>query len=63
MNAGRSGVTWPRWESLMGWRPSAGAPRGVPAALETANQFLAPGGRITNACGSSPCYAGGYTGP
>jgi hypothetical protein len=40
-----------------------GAPRGVPAALEMANQFLAPGGRITNVCGSSPCYAGGYTGP
>jgi hypothetical protein len=40
-----------------------GAPRGVPAALEMANQFLAPGGRIGNVCGSSPCYAGGYAGP
>ncbi len=40
-----------------------GAPRGIPYALELANQFLAPGGRITDVCGGSPCYAGGYTGP
>ncbi|MGH2992098.1 MAG: hypothetical protein ACRDL1_00990 [Solirubrobacterales bacterium] len=39
-----------------------GAPRGVPAALEMANQFLAPGGRISNVCGKAPCYAGGFTG-
>jgi hypothetical protein len=40
-----------------------GAPRGVPAAEAIANAFLAPRGRIINPCGSSPCYAGGFTGP
>jgi hypothetical protein len=40
-----------------------GAPRGIPYAFELANRFLAPGGRITDVCGGSPCYAGGYTGP
>jgi hypothetical protein len=40
-----------------------GAPRGVPTALAMANEFLAPGGRITNVCGAVPCFAGGWTGP
>jgi len=40
-----------------------GAPRGAPTVLEMVNQFLAPGGAITNTCGNAPCYAGGFTGP
>jgi hypothetical protein len=39
-----------------------GAPRGIPYALELANRFLAPGGRVIDPCGGAPCYAGGYTG-
>ncbi len=40
-----------------------GAPRGVPTATTMANQFLAPGGRVTNVCGDAPCFAGGWPGP
>jgi hypothetical protein len=40
-----------------------GAPRGAPLALQLISGFLAPSGTITNVCGASPCYAGGYTGP
>ena len=40
-----------------------GAPRGAPLALQLISDFLKPTGAVTNVCGSSPCYAGGYTGP
>jgi len=40
-----------------------GAPRGAPLALQLISDFLQPNGAVTNVCGSSPCYAGGYTGP
>jgi hypothetical protein len=40
-----------------------GAPRGAPLALQLISDFLQPSGAITNVCGASPCYAGGYTGP
>jgi hypothetical protein len=40
-----------------------GAPRGAPLALQLISDFLRPNGAVTNPCGSSPCYAGGYTGP
>jgi hypothetical protein len=40
-----------------------GAPRGAPLALQLISDFLKPNGAITNVCGASPCYAGGYTGP
>jgi hypothetical protein len=40
-----------------------GAPRGAPMALNLISDFLKPTGMVTNVCGSSPCYAGGYTGP
>jgi hypothetical protein len=40
-----------------------GAPRGAPLALQLISDFLRPAGAITNVCGASPCYAGGYTGP
>jgi hypothetical protein len=40
-----------------------GAPRGAPSALQLKSDFLAPDGAVTNACGDSPCYAGGWTGP
>jgi hypothetical protein len=39
------------------------APRGAPGALQMVSQFLRPNGAITNICGASPCYAGGWTGP
>jgi hypothetical protein len=40
-----------------------GAPRGAPQALQLISDFLKPNGAVTNVCGNSPCYAGGYTGP
>jgi hypothetical protein len=40
-----------------------GAPRGAPLALQLISDFLAPGGAVTNPCGASACYAGGFTGP
>ena len=40
-----------------------GAPRGAPNALQLISDFLQPAGAVTNVCGASPCYAGGYTGP
>ncbi len=40
-----------------------GAPRGAASALQLKSDFLAPDGAVTNACGDSPCYAGGWTGP
>ncbi len=40
-----------------------GAPRGAPLALLAISNFLAPSGAVTNVCGATPCYAGGYTGP
>jgi hypothetical protein len=40
-----------------------GAPRGAPLALQLISDFLQPTGAVTNVCGVSPCYAGGYTGP
>jgi len=40
-----------------------GAPRGAPLALQLISDFLRPNGAVTNPCGASPCYAGGYTGP
>jgi hypothetical protein len=40
-----------------------GAPRGAPLALQLISDFLKPTGAVTNVCGSSPCYAGGYAGP
>ncbi len=40
-----------------------GAPRGAPSALQLISDFLKPTGAVTNVCGPSPCYAGGYTGP
>ena len=40
-----------------------GAPRGAPLALRMISSFLRPNGLVINACGSSPCYSGGYTGP
>ncbi|HSD24496.1 MAG TPA: hypothetical protein VLB79_09235 [Solirubrobacterales bacterium] len=40
-----------------------GAPRGAPLALQLISDFLKPDGAVTNPCGASPCYAGGYTGP
>ncbi len=40
-----------------------GAPRGAPDALKMVSGFLRPQGAITNVCGNSPCYAGGWTGP
>ncbi len=40
-----------------------GAPRGAPLALQMISAFLRPNGVVINACGASPCYSGGYTGP
>jgi hypothetical protein len=40
-----------------------GAPRGAPLALQMISNFLQPNGAVTNVCGATPCYAGGYTGP
>ncbi len=40
-----------------------GAPRGAPSALQLISDFLKPTGAVTNVCGASPCYSGGYTGP
>jgi hypothetical protein len=40
-----------------------GAPRGAPLALQMISAFLQPSGAVINACGASPCYSGGYTGP
>jgi hypothetical protein len=40
-----------------------GAPRGAPLALQLISDFLEPNGAVTNPCGASPCYSGGYTGP
>jgi hypothetical protein len=40
-----------------------GAPRGAPLALQLISDFLKPNGAVTNPCGASPCYSGGYTGP
>jgi hypothetical protein len=40
-----------------------GAPRGAPLALQLISEFLKPNGAVTNPCGASPCYSGGYTGP
>ena len=40
-----------------------GAPRGAPSALQLISDFLKPNGAITNVCGASPCYSGGYAGP
>ena len=40
-----------------------GAPRGAPLALQLISDFLRPNGVVTNPCGASPCYSGGYTGP
>ena len=40
-----------------------GAPRGAPLALQLISDFLRLNGAVTNPCGASPCYAGGYTGP
>ena len=39
------------------------APLLAPLALQLISDFLRPNGAVTNPCGSSPCYAGGYTGP
>jgi hypothetical protein len=40
-----------------------GGPRGAPGALQQVSDFLAPAGAVTDVCGPSPCYAGGWTGP
>ena len=40
-----------------------GAPRGALAGLRMISDFLAPNGAVTNVCGASPCYSGGFAGP
>ncbi len=40
-----------------------GAPRGAPQAIQLMSDFLAPNGKVTNVCGSTACFAGGFPGP
>jgi hypothetical protein len=40
-----------------------GAPRGAPQAVELMSDFLQPDGGVTNVCGATACFAGGYPGP
>jgi hypothetical protein len=40
-----------------------GAPRGAPLALALISEFLKPDGAVTNPCGATACFAGGFTGP
>ncbi len=40
-----------------------GAPRGAPQAVQLMSDFLKPDGAVTNVCGSTACFAGGFTGP
>jgi hypothetical protein len=40
-----------------------GAPRGAPQAVHLISDFLKPTGAVTNVCGATACFAGGFTGP
>jgi hypothetical protein len=40
-----------------------GAPRGAPQAVQLMSDFLKPDGAVTNVCGTTACFAGGFTGP
>lgn len=40
-----------------------GAPRGAPQAIQLISDFLKPNGAVTNVCGATACFAGGFTGP
>ena len=40
-----------------------GAPRGAPQAVQLMSDFLKPNGAVTNVCGVTACFAGGFTGP
>ncbi len=41
-----------------------GAPRGAPTAVQLISDFLQnSGGAVTNVCGATACFAGGFTGP
>ena len=40
-----------------------GAPRGAPQAVQLMSDFLKPDGQVTNVCGATACFAGGFTGP
>ena len=40
-----------------------GAPRGAPQAVQLISDFLKPAGAVTNVCGVTACFAGGFTGP
>ena len=40
-----------------------GAPRGAPQAVQLMSDFLQPNGAVTNVCGTTACFAGGFTGP
>jgi hypothetical protein len=40
-----------------------GAPRGAPGAVQLMSDFLQPDGAVTNVCGTTACFAGGFTGP
>ena len=39
-----------------------GAPRGAPQAVQLMSDFLQPNGAVTNVCGATACFAGGFTG-
>ena len=40
-----------------------GAPRGAPQAVQLMSDFLQPSGAVTNVCGATACFAGGFPGP
>lgn len=40
-----------------------GAPRGAPQAVQLMADFLKPNGTVTNVCGATACFSGGFTGP
>ena len=40
-----------------------GAPRGAPQAVQLMADFLLPNGAVTNVCGATACFSGGFTGP
>jgi len=36
---------------------------GAPQAVQLMSDFLKPDGAVTNVCGTTACFAGGFTGP
>ena len=40
-----------------------GAPRGAPQAVQLMSDFLQTNGAVTNVCGTTACFAGGFPGP